>query len=74
MGKINCNDEMLFEKTVDSKTVFEGHVFDVEIKKIITSLKKPKRRLLKLKKRSEQKISKLKKMLNLSLPKRKKSP
>ena len=36
MGKINCNDEMLFEKTVDSKTVFEGHVFDVEIKKIIT--------------------------------------
>ena len=36
MGKINCSDDMLFEKTVDSKTVFEGKVFDVEIKKIIT--------------------------------------
>ena len=36
MGKINCSDDMLFEKTIDSKTVFEGKVFDVEIKKIIT--------------------------------------
>jgi ADP-ribose pyrophosphatase len=36
MGKINCNDDMLFEKTVSSSTVFEGRVFDVEIKDIIT--------------------------------------
>ena len=36
MGKINCNDDMLFEKTVSSRTVFEGRVFDVEIKDIIT--------------------------------------
>ena len=36
MGKINCSDDMLFEKTVSSKTVFEGKVFDVEIKDIIT--------------------------------------
>ena len=36
MGKINCSDDMLFEKTVSSKTVFEGRVFDVEIKDITT--------------------------------------
>ncbi len=36
MGKINCSDDMLYEKTVDSKTVFEGRVFDVEIKNITT--------------------------------------
>jgi len=36
MGKINCSDDMLFEKTIDSKTVFEGKVFDVDIKKVIT--------------------------------------
>ena len=36
MGKINCSDDMLFEKTIDKKTVFEGKVFDVEIKKITT--------------------------------------
>ena len=36
MGKINCSDDMLFEKTVSSKTVFEGVVFDVEIKEIVT--------------------------------------
>ena len=36
MGKINCSDDMLFEKTVASRTVFEGKVFDVEIKDIVT--------------------------------------
>ena len=36
MGKINCTDDMLFEKTIGRETVFEGKVFDVEIKKIIT--------------------------------------
>ena len=36
MGKINCSDDLLFEKTVSSKTVFEGRVFDVEIKQILT--------------------------------------
>ena len=36
MGRINCSDDMLFEKTIDKKTVFEGKVFDVEIKKILT--------------------------------------
>lgn len=36
MGKINCSDDMLFEKTISSETVFEGKVFDVEIKKITT--------------------------------------
>lgn len=36
MGKINCSDDMLFEKTISSKTVFEGRVFDVEIKDITT--------------------------------------
>jgi ADP-ribose pyrophosphatase len=36
MGKINCSDDMLFEKTISSKTIFEGRVFDVEIKDITT--------------------------------------
>ena len=36
MGKINCSEDMLFEKTLDSITVFEGRVFDVEVKKIET--------------------------------------
>ena len=36
MGKINCSDDMLFEKTVASETVFEGKVFSVEIKEILT--------------------------------------
>ncbi|WP_034447593.1 NUDIX domain-containing protein [Butyrivibrio sp. AE2032] len=36
MGKINCSDDMLFEKTVSSKTVFEGRIFDVEVKDITT--------------------------------------
>ena len=36
MGKINCSDDMLFEKTVASETVFEGKVFNVEIKEILT--------------------------------------
>ena len=36
MGKINCSDDMLFEKTVASRTVFEGRVFNVEIKDILT--------------------------------------
>ena len=36
MGKINCSDDMLYEKTLSSKTVFEGRVFDVEIKEITT--------------------------------------
>ncbi len=36
MGKINCSDDMLFEKTISSKTVFEGRVFDVDIKDILT--------------------------------------
>lgn len=41
MGKINCSEDMLFEKTVDSITVFEGRVFDVEVKKILTPEGKP---------------------------------
>ena len=36
MGKINCGDDMLFEKTVSKKTIYEGRVFDVEIKEITT--------------------------------------
>ncbi len=36
MGKINCSDDMLFEKTVSRETVFEGKVFEVEIKEITT--------------------------------------
>ena len=36
MGKINCTDDMLYEKTISSKTVFEGKVFNVEIKDITT--------------------------------------
>ena len=36
MGKINCSDDMLFEKTISSKTVFEGRVFDVDIKNVLT--------------------------------------
>ena len=36
MGKINCSDDMLFEETISSKTVFEGVVFDVAVKDIIT--------------------------------------
>ena len=36
MGKINCSDDMLYEKTESSKTIFEGRVFDVEIKEITT--------------------------------------
>ena len=37
MGKINCNDDMLFEKTVSSAKFFEGKVFDVEVKNIVTA-------------------------------------
>ena len=36
MGKINCSDDMLYEKTISSETVFEGRVFNVEIKEITT--------------------------------------
>ena len=36
MGKINCSDDMLFETTVSSKKIFEGKVFDVEVKEITT--------------------------------------
>ena len=36
MGKINCSDDLLYEKTVSSKTIFEGRVFSVEIKDITT--------------------------------------
>lgn len=36
MGKINCSDDMLFEETVSSKTVFKGVVFEVDVKDIIT--------------------------------------
>ena len=36
MGKINCNDEMLFEKTVSKETKFTGRVFQVEVKTITT--------------------------------------
>ena len=36
MGKINCSDDMLYEKTESSKTIFEGRVFNVEIKEITT--------------------------------------
>lgn len=36
MGKIDCSDDMLFEKKVASRTVFEGRVFNVEIKDILT--------------------------------------
>ncbi len=36
MGKINCSDDMLFEETISSKTVFKGVVFDVAVKDIIT--------------------------------------
>ena len=36
MGKINCSEDMLFEKTIASTTVFTGKVFDVEIKEVTT--------------------------------------
>ena len=36
MGKINCSDDMLFEKTVSKETIYEGKVFEVEIKEIET--------------------------------------
>ena len=36
MGKIDCSDDMLYEKTVSSRTVFEGRVFSVEVKSITT--------------------------------------
>ena len=36
MGKINCDDDMLFEKTVSKETIYEGRVFEVEIKEILT--------------------------------------
>ena len=36
MGKINCSDDMLFEKTVSRETIFEGKVFEVEVKEIET--------------------------------------
>ena len=44
MGKINCSDDMLFEKTVSSKKIFEGRIFDVEIKDITTPEGKPSTR------------------------------
>jgi len=36
MGKIDCSDDMLFEKTVSKETKFTGKVFEVEVKTITT--------------------------------------
>lgn len=36
MGRIDCSDDMLFEKTESRETKFTGRVFDVEVKKITT--------------------------------------
>ena len=36
MGRIDCSDDMLFEKTVSGQTKFTGHVFEVEVKTITT--------------------------------------
>jgi len=36
MGKIDCSDDMLFEKTVSKETKFTGRVFQVEVKTITT--------------------------------------
>lgn len=36
MGKIDCSDDMLFEKTVSKETKFSGRVFEVEVKNITT--------------------------------------
>ncbi|MCQ2473398.1 MAG: NUDIX hydrolase [Saccharofermentans sp.] len=36
MGRINCTDDMLFEKTISSEKKFEGKVFEVEVKTITT--------------------------------------
>ncbi|MBE7069748.1 MAG: NUDIX hydrolase [Ruminococcaceae bacterium] len=36
MGKIDCSDDMLFEKTVSKETKFTGKVFRVEVKTITT--------------------------------------
>lgn len=48
MGKINCSDDMLFEKTESTKTVFEGKIFTVEIKDITTAEgRKTKREIVK---------------------------
>ena len=36
MGQINCNDDLLFEKTLSSDTKFEGKVFNVIVKQVET--------------------------------------
>ena len=36
MGRIDCSDDMLFEKTVSKETKFTGRVFEVEVKTITT--------------------------------------
>ena len=36
MGRIDCSDDMLFEKTESRETKFTGRVFEVEVKTITT--------------------------------------
>ncbi len=36
MGQINCSDDMLFEKTLSQTVKFEGKVFKVAVKEVMT--------------------------------------
>lgn len=46
MGQINCSDDMLFEKKVSEKDIFDGRVFKVKVRTIETPEGRPASREL----------------------------
>lgn len=46
MGRINCSDDMLFEKKVSEKDIYDGRVFKVKVRQIETPEGKPSSREL----------------------------
>ena len=46
MGQINCSEDMLYEKTVSEKDIFDGRVFKVKVRQIETPEGKPSSREL----------------------------
>ena len=46
MGQINCSDDMLYEKKISEKDIFDGRVFKVKVRQIETPEGKPSTREL----------------------------
>ena len=46
MGQINCSDDMLYEKKISEKDIFDGRVFKVKVRQIETPEGKPSSREL----------------------------